>query len=249
MAGFALAEYVVPRAGFGPTIPGGTMPKAPNEKGAFFSQVQRQASKVPGPEHYNKEFLNKSFTKESMGGKFSTLPRGWGKVDKKSPAVGQYETLSQQCSPRTKGGTMPKRDRGCLFYDIATKQSKWLQAPGKYDAAGVGEKVKVLSFNSSKTESRNPHKPNTVGPGYYNPNFAHTEDRVPSYTGSKEPNKSFLELGLKQKANMPAPGHRGIPDSKVLDREGGRKHATMILNDREITPRDRFQLAGALTAR
>jgi hypothetical protein len=246
--GFALDEYVTPRCGEGVFIPGGTMPKGANETGSCFADVKK-LTQGPGPEYYYKDHLNKSFSSRAKGGGFSKLSRDWGKHSGKTPAVGQYETECQLTKKRTAGGTMSKRDRGCQFLDMAISHSSWVPSAGKYDAIPPERRVLCRSFDSSKTDSRNPTKASQVGPGYYNINRQQTEKASISYSGSKEPMKSYFERHAAQRAKIPAPGHNGIPESKVEDRGGRKNHVGKLLSDRPIIPRIRPGVAPPLSAR
>jgi len=240
--GFALDEYITPRCDHYKTIvPGGTMPKATSNVGSMLAEVAK-AAKVPGPEAYNKEFLNKPFTARSKGGTFSKLTREWGPSQPKSPSVGQYETETPATKPKLRGGMMAKTDRGCYFYDRAVKGSQWKPAPGKYDGDKPPAHKQSPSFASPRTESRDVagRKAPTVGPGYYTPNYVPVEKKVAGFTSSKEETKSFLDRLTKEKEKVPAPGHNGIPESKVEDRLGKKMHSNMLLTDREVSPRVKY---------
>jgi len=239
--GFALAEYVVPKAGHMKGITGGTMTKANAEVGSMLSEVKR-ISKNPGPEQYNQNFLNKSFAGQARSGTFSKLKREFVQ-NVKNPAVGQYNTICPQCSPRTRGGLLPKTERGCIFYDHAVNESKWKQSPGKYEGNKPQMHKTCPAFQSTSTESRVPKKSHQVGPGYYTVDHKHVEPKVPCFTSSRDVAKSYVEEAAKGKDKLPAPGHNGIAEAKNEDRQGKRKHATRILGDRIITPR--FQQAEA----
>jgi len=236
MAGFALPEYVAPKMGLGMSIVGGTMPKSSADTGGMLSDVKKLA-KNPGPEHYNQKCNDKVFSTAARGGTFSKLAREYPKGTAKSPAVGAYETVNPHVTPRTKGGPMPKTERGCLFFDQASLEGKWKQSPGKYDGKQMEVHQKSPTFKESHTESRNPKKANGVGPGYYALDYRHIEKKVPVYSGSHEATKSYLDQHVKGQDKMPAPGQNGIPEAKNEDRQGRHKHAHMILIDRHASPR------------
>eukprot|EP00434_Breviolum_minutum_P007161 symbB.v1.2.006319.t1/scaffold354.1/size221495/14 len=112
--GFALDAYHVPKCGADGPVPGGTMPKASNEAGSLFTEVKKNA-KYPGPDYYKKE--GKPFGQKAPLGQFSRIARDDPNSKKNWPAVGQYETITPVCTPRTRGGIMNKSTRGCLIYD------------------------------------------------------------------------------------------------------------------------------------
>lgn len=231
MEGFALPEYVVPRTGYDPSTPGGTIPKASNEVGSLFAKPKKAVS-GPGPQHYHQDFLTKPFGGK-LSSKFSKLDRNWVQDPGKSPAVGQYESFSDLTSPRTRGGKMPKSDRGCLFYDQAVSDSKWKPAPGKYNANKVEKHLTSPTFHEPTGTPRVAKKANQLGPGYYSPNWEPMEKRPPSFSGSKEEWRS----AKAPKDKTPAPGHNGIPESKLEDRSGRQKHCRKLLGDIVVTPR------------
>ncbi|CAE6970012.1 unnamed protein product [Symbiodinium sp. CCMP2592] len=119
MDGFALEAYLVPKCGFQPIVPGGTIPKAPNEAGSLFTEVKKNA-KYPGPDHYKKE--GKPFGQKAKLGMFSRINRDEKDPKKNWPSVGQYQSTSDVTTPRTRGGIMAKSTRGCLIYDQALLQ-------------------------------------------------------------------------------------------------------------------------------
>jgi len=237
MEGFALAEYVVPRTGYEASVKFGTIPKAPNEAGSLFAEGKRNA-KLPGPDTYHKDFLNRTWGDKAPGGGFSKLVRQGitDKSRKNSPAVGTYDCNTLQCSPRVRGGIMSKSARGCLFYDQAVSDAKWKPAPGKYNPKHQEPHLICPAWTSDSGASRMPKKAGLLGPGHYTPGYNQTEKTPIVYSGSKEESGSFLE----QKANKdktPAPGSNGIPDPKTLDRSGKQAHCRRLLADREVIPR------------
>eukprot|EP00928_Gymnodinium_smaydae_P048627 TRINITY_DN32525_c0_g1_i1.p1 TRINITY_DN32525_c0_g1~~TRINITY_DN32525_c0_g1_i1.p1 ORF type:complete len:286 (+),score=43.27 TRINITY_DN32525_c0_g1_i1:124-858(+) len=235
-AGFALDEYVAPRHGAQSSAPQHTMPKASLEVGGMLADVKNRA-KVPGPEMYNKGFLEKSFNAKAAGGTFAKGSKEYQKAATKTPSVGHYETVSVQCTPKVKGGSMGKNDRGCYFLDVGMKHSKNVPAPGKYDAVVPGAKPKAPIFAQSKTESRNPAKPSQIGPGHYQIDHSLVEKRQPIYSSPREATKSFLDKAIKGKEKLPAPGHNGTLESKVEDRAGRRVHMAKLLGDHVVSPR------------
>jgi len=212
------------------------MAKATNVPGGLGDQLSRNANKAPGPGYYFKDFGEKAFVNDAMGGTFSKLTRDTGKKPDKEPAVGQYETQNAQTTPRTKGGLMCKRDRVCAFARIAEKAA-WQSGPGKYDAQVPDKHRGCPSFQSKNTESRVPRKGSQVGPGYYNPNYMHTDFKPPAYSGSKEESGTYMNRMVKDKAALPFPWYKDMPDSVMHDRIGARKHAKTLLADRVVTPR------------
>eukprot|EP00913_Durusdinium_trenchii_P025019 g23484.t1 len=119
--GFALDAYHVPKCGAEGPVHGGTMPKASNEAGSLFTEVKKNA-KLPGPDYYNKE--GKPFGQKAPLGQFSRIARDDHNSKKNWPAVGQYETITPVCTPRTRGGIMAKSARGCLIYDQVERSGK-----------------------------------------------------------------------------------------------------------------------------
>lgn len=233
--GFALGEYVTPRTGHPKSINFGTVAKAGNEVGCMLAESKRKA-KNPGPEQYQ-QFINQDFNHQAKGGGFSKLDRGFGTSSDKNPAVGQYEISRDQVEPKLKGGTLPRKAKESAFSAIANKQSSFKQSPGKYDKKHLEPHLAGPQFQKASTESRLPKKPNQLAPGYYQIDHKHVEDRVPSYGGSKETGKTFMQMHIKGMDKMPGPGHHDIPDSKVHDRSGKRLHSARIVADRIISPR------------
>lgn len=242
---FALAEYQVPKHGQDPSVSGGTMPKAPKDKGGLFTEVTRLASCAPGPEKYHKDILERNFVGHMKGGKFSDLGRNWGSSPKSSPrgvaapSVGTYqiEQALDKTKPRPRGGQITKGDRRCFFAVQAAKNS--IPAPGKYEPKKMEAHLDSPVFASPRSESRSPKKQSPMGPGYYNPQFYAVERTVLTYSGSKESSKSYLDQIMGKKDKTPPPGHVGIPDSKWEDRQGAQLHAARLLLDRHVSPRTR----------
>lgn len=238
MAGFALPEYVVPQVSHKPTVFGGTMPKESGEKSSFMARVVKAAGATPGPEKYDIVGLDaKRWTKGGMGGKFCKLPRdARTKLAAKMPAVGQYhvEPAMERITPRTMGGPMSKGDRSSSLWDTAAHRSRKTPAPGKYELAPADPKEQKLSpvFQTKKTESRGGKKSTVPGPGDYTPQFQLTETKVPNWSSSKADAKTFIDKLEKDKAKLPAPGHRDLVDSKLLDRVGMQHHTANLLVDR-----------------
>ena len=160
--GFALSEYVTPVVDRNPLVEFGTMSKAPKEKGSHFKQVIQASLRVPGPDHYKKDILEKSFTSNCKGGGFSKLSRSWNKHPS-TPAVGQYKTENDHTTPRILGGSCPKKERGCHHFDEAVYHSKTSPAFAKYNADPVKNRVKVMSFTTPKTEARLTKKVSPIG--------------------------------------------------------------------------------------
>jgi len=237
-----LDEYVVPKFGITSDMPGGTMPKSAKDQGGLFGGVKRHAEAVPSPDYYFKETSPSGvFAHKCKGGKFSQLSRLGKSFFKGGPAVGQYQTDSALTSPRIRGGIMSKTDRKCGHVDQAIKQTADLPAPGKYDAILPEAKTTCPLFAKSaeKTEPRLPIKRPNVGPGYYNPSHTLTEKSVPMYSGSKgKEAANYLDRFVAEKSKIPAPGHVGIPTSKVRDEKGSRLHSARLLRDREVAPRN-----------
>jgi hypothetical protein len=227
MAGFALSEYVVPHCGFSPRCTGGKMSKAAADAGGLFDVVKR-GGKGPGPDAYHKDALARPFHTGAKGGTFSKLTRDHdGIVPKatKGPSPGQYEiqAAATVTTPRTRLGVLSKKPRGCVMYDIAVKESTWKQGPGKYEPKTTDAHQGVPHFNSSKGVKEFKAGTN-LGPGHYTLNHVQCEKRVISHSSPKEASRSMLDKALKEKEKSPAPGHNGIPESKVEDLDGRRKH-------------------------
>lgn len=212
------------------------MPKAANAHGGMFENLEKpNDDKPPGPGFYFKDRNEKTFVKEARGGTFSKLSREWGRNADKTPAAGQYETMTAQ---RTRGGLMSRRDRVCAFVKIAEKMNTWHPGgPGKYDAKKTEKHTRVPNFTSPRTESRNGDKPTQVGPGYYNPSYVQTDVKPPSYSSSKESSGTFMNKIHNDKDKIPFPWYKDMPESKVHDKIGSRKHCAKLMNDRELPPR------------
>jgi len=244
-----MAEYVVPQCGLISGI--GTdghssmakvslLWKASADTGGMLDQI-KYAAKNPGPDAYHKDALARPFTAGALGGTFSRLTRehaGFVPKPTKGPSVGQYEIAAakQMTTPRTRGGIVSKNTRGSILYDRAMKEAKWKQGPGKYEVKMPESHLATPNINSSKGIKEH-QGGTTLGPGYYNLNHIHTEKKVISHTAPKEASRSLLDKTLKDKEKSPAPGHHGVPDSRVEDREGRRKHCAKLLGDRIVTPR------------
>eukprot|EP00747_Dinoflagellata_sp_TGD_P178612 gnl/TRDRNA2_/TRDRNA2_27853_c0_seq1.p1 gnl/TRDRNA2_/TRDRNA2_27853_c0~~gnl/TRDRNA2_/TRDRNA2_27853_c0_seq1.p1 ORF type:complete len:273 (-),score=36.63 gnl/TRDRNA2_/TRDRNA2_27853_c0_seq1:167-985(-) len=235
--GFAMEGYTVPKCTLPERTKYGTMPKAKLEAGGMFASVKQRADAAPGPEKYFKDMYEKSWTAKSPGGSFSKVGREGPKPKNEGPAVGTYDTQSSQVVSRTTGGLMSKTDRTSVFWDEAQKNCKNSPAPGKYDPV-VPQSYKVVSprFHNTENVSRNPTKPSTLGPGVYNVSHKLCEKRTLTYSSSKGSPKSYLDSIVKAKEKLPAPGHKGVPDSKVIDTVGTYKHCAIILNDRARGP-------------
>jgi len=238
MIGFGIADdvYIAPRCGLEQHITASSFPKASLESGGLFQNVIK-ASKVPGPEAYNKDLLKKSFAEKAKLGSFSKLTRGWGiSGGSKGAAVGQYDSVCASQVPKVKGGIISKAPRGCYLFDKALKGSQNTQAPGKYNADQPSAHQPGMAYTMAKTESRRPKKATAVGPGYYHINYDPCEKQAVSNTLTKEALKSFLDRMIKGKDKTPGPGHMGIPEPKVQDRQGQSKHTARLLADRQSTP-------------
>lgn len=240
--GFALDEYLAARHGLPFAPKGGTMGKAVNPPGGILDKLGTKEV-APGPGFYFKEVFDKSFVAGARGGTFGKLVRDLGsrrKASDKSPAVGQYETSNAQVTPRTRGGLMSRNDRINIFAKMAERSAQMnSNGPGKYDAVQPDRNTPTPTFASTRTESRKPTKATSVGPGYYNPNYAHSEKRPPSYSGSKEDTSAFATRKNKTRTSTPFPCYKDMPDSANHDRQGRKKHTILLLKDRIVTPRSR----------
>jgi len=236
------------------------MCKATNAPGGLADELTRNADKAPGPGRYF-ENLDKNFVADASGGSFSKLTREWGvKVEDKMPSVGQYDIVTSQVTKTTKGGLMKKTDRVCKFAHMADKSAP---GPGFYfkdleNSFILGSKGGTFSRLTrddapdgppnanpgyKKTESRVAKKPSHVGPGYYTPNYVHSDKRAPTYSTSKEEGGGLVARMNKGKSEIPFPWYKDMPESKVQDRIGTRKHCKNLLADRKVTPRNRASAA------
>jgi len=233
---FALDEYVVPTHGLEMGMQGGSMPKAPKDKGGLFADVNRGAN-APGPGWYNQDIFNGSWVDHMKGGRFQKTGRNNKKLKSICPSVGQYNTdlAVQMTSPRAKGGSISKLDRKCQFTRQAQKNN--FPDPCQYNPAKLEVHLDSPVFHSPRTESRMPKKQTAMGPGYYNPDHTVIEKKVLSYSGCKEDAKSFLDKIMNKSDRTPAPGYVGIPESKVEDRLGKALHSARLLLDRPCIPR------------
>jgi hypothetical protein len=231
--GFALVEYVVPKTGFPSTTKFGTCSKAPTSSGSLFNVAD---NKVPGPQHYHQSPA--AFASKATGGGFSKLGREKGGGMDVKASSGSYEVNRNQTTPNSISFSMSKKDRGCAHIDFAINQAKWTPSPGKYDGEKPEPHMKSPRFDQQHTDSRNAGKKGApvLGPGYYDPNTAQTLKSTPKHPWSKSATTSFLEMHTKEKDKIPAPGHHGIPESKVEDRKGRKVHVTRLLGDRIISP-------------
>lgn len=238
--GFALEEYLATTHGLPASVKGGTMGKAVNPPGGILDKLAGAAKEqAPGPGYYFKDVINKSFVNGSKGGTFAKMARDWHKKGKdKSPAVGNYDQTSSQVTPRTKGGMMSKHDRINIFAKIAEKTNAWnSNGPGKYDGVKPEKNTATPSFHSPRTESRTGRKGGSVGPGYYTPNYTHSEKRPPGFAGCKEDTGTYIKRLNKEREAIPFPWYKDMPDGKNVDKQGRQKHCKMLLKDRKVTPR------------
>ncbi|CAK9053156.1 unnamed protein product [Durusdinium trenchii] len=218
--GFALDAYHVPKCGAEGPVHGGTMPKASNEAGSLFTEVKKNA-KLPGPDYYNKE--GKPFGQKAPLGQFSRIARDDHNSKKNWPAVGQYETITPVCTPRTRGGIMAKSARGCLIYDQAVMEGKWKPAPGKYDPQKPEKHVDCLAIApESKEDKQTKKKGVQLGPGYYSPNFDVMEKRQPAFAVPKQDARAnFISKdkdGLSRSTTTPIGSRTADPaDETVLN--------------------------------
>merc|ERR1719265_2503574 len=155
----------------------------------------------------------------------------------KVPPVGQYNVAEAMVGtkPRTKNGKLPQAPRGCFFVDTANDRGGKTPAPGKYEPHGQPPHVMVPSFNKITTESRSSKKPQQPGPGQYNINHSQVEDKIPNYPQDKQAPKTFIDRIKADKAKLPAPGHCGIPDSKVVNTKGVHTAARRRMGERADT--------------
>lgn len=235
MSGFALEEYTVPKFGSWKQVVGGTMPKDAGENSSQLGQIRKIASKVPGPGHFDISHMDqKSWA--SKGGHFVKSAKDAGWKANKVPPVGQYHVAEAvgYTKKRTMGGKLPQAARGCHFWDTAAARSSVTPAPGKYEPHGQPQHLQVPNFTKTKTESRSTKKPAHPGPGQYDVNHSLTEERIPNYGTDKQAPKTFIDRIKADKAKLPAPGHCGIPDSKVVNTKGVQKHANGLLHSRAI---------------
>lgn len=231
--GFALDEYLTPRGQHSFHVPGGTMPKAPNDHGSSFAMAQKTSGGVPGPGQYDLDRLDQKKW-NAKGNTFTKLSRDSKLGGRASPSVGQYQTAGAMVltSPRIPGGPMTKASKGCALTDNAVRKFKNMPDPGKYNPSHISGHIPSLTFNPPKTQSKNPPARVPPGPGTYEPSFVQTELRIPAYTSSKEASKSHIDGIQREKAKIPAPGFVGIPDPKNVDRAGTFKHTQVLLKHR-----------------
>mmetsp|Transcript_103590 Transcript_103590/g.322807 ORF Transcript_103590/g.322807 Transcript_103590/m.322807 type:complete len:235 (+) Transcript_103590:112-816(+) len=231
--GFALDEYLTPRNQHQFRVPGGTMPKAPNDHGSMFANARKIGTGVPGPGQYDMDRLNQKKW-SSAGNTFTKLERDAHPRLRTHPAVGQYQTTAAMVltSPRIQGGPLPKGAKGSALTDNAVRKSRHMPDPGKYSPSNMHGHIPSLTFNPSKTASKSVPPKVPPGPGTYEPSFEHVEPRIPAYTSSKEASKSHLDGIQREKAKIPAPGFVGIPDPKNVDRHGTFRHTQKLLQDR-----------------
>eukprot|EP00403_Amphidinium_massartii_P012872 CAMPEP_0178427702 /NCGR_PEP_ID=MMETSP0689_2-20121128/29882_1 /TAXON_ID=160604 /ORGANISM="Amphidinium massartii, Strain CS-259" /LENGTH=234 /DNA_ID=CAMNT_0020049419 /DNA_START=83 /DNA_END=783 /DNA_ORIENTATION=+ len=234
MAGFALEEYVVPKIQHPlDTVLGGTFPKAANDK-PFYAQAAENARHSPGPEHYHKDFLSKGLADKAVGGQFSKVSRNaFGNPKGKSggACVGQYDVHSALTTPRTRGGQMSKRDRGCFFYDQAIRTARHHQAPGKYEPVFPAQSPRVVSFSPRRPDPSEARAGQSgVGPGQYTVNFNQVEIQPPSYSTSKEVTTSHIDKHVKTRSHvLPSTGNPEPKLNKVVDLHGAAKHVRRLL--------------------
>lgn len=241
--GAALSSYVVPKLDAKDYIKnrifGGTMPKEPSDKNNFIAMVQKLAEKTPGPNKYNVTEMDDKKWKNAKGGRFAKLSREVKPRSAKSPSLGQYnlDLGFGLTTPRTPGGPMSKGERKSGVYNTARIRAERTPAPGKYEVAAEPEKNMRPSayFRSHTNESalaKENRKQSAPGPGEYDIKYAPVEKRVPVWGSSKGEVTTFIDKLIKDKSKMPAPGHNGIVEPKMLDRTGQALHTARLLSDR-----------------
>lgn len=234
MSGFALEEYTVPKFGSWSKTPGGTMPKDSGEHSSQLGMIKKNAGKVPGPGHFDISHMDQKHW-SSKGGHFVKSPKDIGWKLNKTPPVGQYQVAEGEryVRRRMQGGKLPQAPRGCHFWDTAVARSSATPAPGKYEP-GMKQKVPIPSFQKTTSVTRSTKKPPQPGPGQYEVNYHLTEHRIPNYPQDKQAPKTFIDRIKADKAKLPAPGHCGIPDSKVVNTKGAMNHANTLLHARVL---------------
>jgi hypothetical protein len=236
MSGFALTEYTVPKFGMAKQILGGTMPKASGKYSSHLGQVEKQAGKTPGPGHFDLTHLDNKHW-QSRGGKFVKCSRDKGQKMNKTPACSHYnlEESKAYVMPKTIGGKLSKAVRGSHLEDCASHRSAMVPAPGRYDPKDQ-RKIYATSFYNTQNASRQPGKQTAIpGPGYYKVSHTLVDTRTPEWASDKAPVKTFVDTLKQDKAKIPAPGHCGIPPTKVVDQEGKKKHAKILLESRDTS--------------
>jgi hypothetical protein len=234
MSGFALTEYTVPKFGMPKQIFGGTMPKASGKYSSHLGQVEKQAAKTPGPGHFDLSHLDNKHW-QSRGGKFVRCARDKGQKLNKTPACSHYNVdgAINAVLPRTKGGKLSKAVRGSHLEDTAAHRSAQVPAPGRYEPKDQ-EKIVAPTFYHTTNSARSPgRRPASPGPGHYKVSHDLVDERTPMWAHDKQPVKTFVDTLKQAKSKLPAPGYCGIPDSKVVDQKGSRKHARTLLMSRE----------------
>jgi len=235
---FVLDEYVVPNHGLDSAVQGGSMPRAPKDKGGLFADMGKPGSSAaPGPGWYNKEIFNESWVQHMKGGGFKRSVRNAKDFKSVIPPVGQYNTEQayQNTRSRARGGVLSKLERKCYITRQAEKNN--IPDPCQYNPKKQEAHLDSPVFSSPRNESRVKKKSSEMGPGYYNPQHEAVEKKVLSYSGCKEGAKSFLDKITNKNDKAPAPGYLGIPESKVQDRRGMALHSARLLMDRPVVPR------------
>lgn len=193
-------------------------------------QIKKNAAQSPGPGFYDLDKLDDKAWK-SNGGGFKKSPRDHGWKLNKTPPIGHYNTSFDGVFPKMKNGKLPQAPRECFLMETAEKRSMLSPAPGKYDPKDMGH-IRVHGWFKEKVEGKKP-KLQIPGPGHYQINFTHVEDKIPNYAGTnKEAVKTFIDRIRGEKSKLPAPGHVGIPDDKKHDTVGPLKHAKYLLKAR-----------------
>lgn len=217
------------------------MPKASGKHSSHLGQVEKQASKTPGPGHFDLlRYDNKHW--QSRGGKFVKCARDKGQKLNKTPACSQYnlDTPYAALLPKTPGGKLSRAPRGSHLEDCAAHRSGQTPAPGKYEPKDL-RKLTAPAFNTTKNAARSPgRRPASPGPGHYKVSYSCVDERVPMWAQDKEPVKTFVDVLKQDKSKLPAPGHcdpvyasTGFPTSKKAhDQQGARKHAKLLLETR-----------------
>lgn len=254
---FALETYTCPKFGFAKTVPGGTMPKDTGEKQSRLGQIKKHSAAVPGPGHYDLGAMDQKRWAKVLMGTFSKMPRDkYAGHGNKTPPVGYYNGNPDTVKPRLKNGKLAQSPRVNMIVDTAERRSKLSPTLGFYkpkcwpDAATFRVPTPSFSHGQKRSASAPPGKNNknsAPGPGSYEIKYIQVDRESPwsdvkkdhKETFNKEAKKTFIDRIQKDKAKVPAPGHRpaeGIADAgKVINKVSPRLHAQRLLFDRPIS--------------
>jgi len=235
-------DYAVPCHGIGDTglakrVTHGAMSKDDGKFSSRINQIQKAATRVPGPGKY----VGHEDWRLNGGSKFAKKEAGYKPMHKNPdpthyerkdffqfPANACKESLSQ--NRRVVFGRVPKGNRRS-FLDGAMRHGKEVPAPGHY----YNKQVCANRLNTNpcgvtnwKVEDAGGGKvapDKSLAPSHYTINYNQVTDKQAVYTVPKEKASNFLDKVVKEKwidvrtkKELPGPGTYKTFDSEAIDK-------------------------------